>query len=311
MNHEFQLIEQCFKHPYRHPLTQLGNGDDASVHAISNGDELVVSTDASVLGVHWPKDFPLDQAADRAVCAALSDLAAMGAKATWLWSTVFLQSPQQAKHFATGIHAACQRHQIEIAGGDTVHAPYPALNITVAGLVPKKQAMRRDTANIGDDIWLFGQTGHAALGLTHWIQHKRSSHFVKAFSHITPQLEQGILLQRMGVRCCIDISDGLMQDAQHIAKASDLQLQLHIEYLNLDLLQDDLTNKQQAIQLALSGGEDYGLLFSASPQLQQQLIQMHCQRIGTCVEGTGVHIFQQGQRQHFDVQGYDHFATVD
>ncbi|MDQ6961258.1 MAG: thiamine-phosphate kinase [Mariprofundaceae bacterium] len=310
MNHEFKLINQYFKHDYQHPATQLGNGDDASVHAIPDGYELVVSSDASVMGSHWPEDFPLKQASDRAVCAALSDLAAMGAEATWVWSTVFLQQPEQAKPIAAGIHAACQRHHIEIAGGDTVKAPYPALNLTVAGLIPSQKVMQRSTAKVGDDLWLYGELGHAALGLQHWQQGITSSVFIDAFSKITPHLKQGKQLRELGIRCCIDISDGLLQDANHIAQASNVQLQIHTEKLNIILLRQDLADEEEALQLALSGGEDYGLLFCACPTLRETLKQISFQQIGTCVEGSNVQVLQHGQEKRAINQGYDHFSTM-
>jgi len=310
MNHEFQLIEQHFKGTYQHPFTLLANGDDASMHAIPEGDALVVSTDAAVMGVHWPEDFPLQQAADRAVCAALSDLAAMGAEATWLWSSVFLQQPAQGQEMAAGIQAACQRYHVEIAGGDTVRAPYPALNLTVAGLVPKQQAMRRDAANIGDDVWLWGDTGHAALGLQQWMQGLRDTSFIDAFRHVKPQLKAGMRLRKMGVRCCIDSSDGLLQDAQHIAHASGLQLSIHIENLNLSLLMQTLTDTEQAISFLLTGGEDYALVFCAPQSMRQQLQKMSCYCIGQCHEGSGVQVWHHAKLQSFSIQGYDHFATV-
>ena len=116
---EFELIEQAFRRhsPPVHPMTRVANGDDASVHEVPLDMELVISTDTSVAGIHWPDNFPLDQAADRAVCAALSDLAAMGAEACWLWVSVLTKAAADAETMGIGVNAALNRYSVELAGG--------------------------------------------------------------------------------------------------------------------------------------------------------------------------------------------------
>jgi len=305
---EFSLIEQCFvsKATKAHDSTIVGNGDDASVHDLAENEQLVVSTDMAVQGVHWPDDFPLDQAADRAVCAALSDLAAMGASACWAWVSVVAKDRDALAAIGQGVGNALNRYGVELAGGDTVHAPLNSLNITVAGIVDKNTAMQRDKAELADNIWILGHSGLASLGLEEWFQGHKDGDFVENFAHVEPKLKQGYLLRELGVRCCIDVSDGVLQDAGHISKASNIGMQLDVEkFPNWQLLCEKLGDKE-AMQVMISGGEDYALLFTA-PAHMKGLDQLAiC--IGECVENLGVQVHYQGKEMKFERSGYDHFG---
>jgi len=305
---EFSLIEQCFvsKASCSHKHTIVANGDDASVHNLAENKQLVVSTDTAVQGVHWPDDFPLDQAADRAVCAALSDLAAMGAKACWAWVSVVAKDRDALGAIGQGVGNALNRYDVELAGGDTVHAPLNSLNITVAGIVEKNTSMQRNKANIADNIWILGNSGLASLGLEEWFQGHKDGAFVENFAHVEPKLKQGYLLRELGVRCCIDVSDGVLQDAGHISKASNIGMRLAVEkFPNWQLLCGKLGD-EKAMQVMLSGGEDYALLFTA-PAHMKGLDQLAiC--IGECVETLGVQVHYQGEEMKFKQFGYDHFG---
>jgi len=309
MSGEFSLIEQCFvsKATQTHASTVVGNGDDASVHALADDEQLVLSTDTAVQGVHWPDDFPLGQAADRAVCAALSDLAAMGAEAAWAWVSVVAEDKSALQAMGQGVSAACNRYQVELAGGDTVHAPLNSLNITVGGIVPKNTAMQRNKAKIGDKVWLCGQSGLAALGLEQWQQGNNDGGFVASFAQISPQLKQGAKLREMGVRCCIDVSDGVLQDAGHVCQQSNITMRLELESFSTWLVLQEQLGKEKAARMILSGGEDYALLFTASTDMQGLESIATC--IGSCVEGAGIEVFCQGEKMDVRASGYDHFAA--
>lgn len=306
---EFELIARVFRRGDApvHPLTRIGNGDDASVHVLADGMELVVSTDVSVAGVHWPPDMPVDMAADRAVCAALSDLAAMGAEGCWAWVSVMAAGGDEVMAMGKGVNAALARYGMELAGGDTVHAGCNAIAVTVGGQLPAGSAMRRDAACAGDELWLCGRVGYAALGLACWRQGERDGPFVDAFARVRPLLETGVRLRGAGVRCCIDISDGLLQDASHIASASgialDIQLQDYPGWQELCQRVDVRT----AQDFVAGGGEDYALLFTAPAELQPQFVDF-ATRIGVCRKGSGVHLWYEGQKLEVTGKGYDHFA---
>jgi len=317
MNNEFDFIHQLFqsKTSVKHPLTQLGIGDDASVHAIPAGFELVVSTDTAIEGVHWPEDFPLDLAAGRAVNAALSDLAAMGAKASWVWLAITGANKEALQAMSLGIVSACEKHQVELAGGDTTRSPakHPinSLSLTVGGLIPEGKSMCRNQAKIGDDVWLAGNLGLSAAGLKQWFAKQRNGTFVSHFSHIEPLLDIGSFLLAQDIQCCIDISDGLLQDASHIAKASKLHINFCWEALqklpSFAKLSVDF-NEDVVQALMLTGGEDYALLFTAPADKREHLEQADLHLIGVCQQGAGVSINQAGQAMPVKKQGFDHFA---
>ncbi|MDQ7001245.1 MAG: thiamine-phosphate kinase, partial [Ghiorsea sp.] len=296
--------------PFKHPTTQVGNGDDASTHTIPDGFELVVSTDTAVEAVHWPQNMPLHVAGNRAVNAALSDLAAMGASPTWLWLAVMAKDAASLSGMSAGIVQACLTHKVELAGGDTVRSATNSINVTVGGLVPHKQAMLRSNADVGDDIWLLGNTGLAAAGLKQWFKGEQDGCFVPNFQHIQPLYAQGEQLRQLGIRCCIDISDGLLQDAGHIAHGSQLGLHIDLTCIqNLTCYQQLLPHftEETSLKKVLSGGEDYALLCTAPESYQQNLQDMHAQHIGVCVEGEGVHLIHQGEIVDYNIKGYDHF----
>jgi len=310
-NSEFDLIERAFRRgaPPVHAQTVVANGDDASVHRLADGMELVVSVDGSMAGVHWPHDFPLDLAADRAACAALSDLAAMGAEPLWLWTTAMAVSSASAEAMGEGINAALHRHGVELAGGDSVRSPVDGLSFTVAGQLPMGTAMRRDAALAGDELWLIGRLGISARALTDWQRGMRDEQTQADFAAVIPQLAAGQQLRQLGVRCCIDVSDGLMQDAGHIAQASGVALHIELERLPGWQTMARELGEEAASRLMLAGGEDYALLFAASSALRGSLAPMAvC--IGVCSDGSGVQVQHGGVAISMGQGGYDHFATL-
>jgi len=306
---EFTLIEQAFRRraPFVHRLTRLGNGDDASVHAVPEGHELVVSTDISMQGVHWPDDFPLRDAARRAVNAALSDMAAMGAAPAWTWLGVMAKSSGDAQRMGQGVAMVLRQQKIELAGGDTVHAPVNALSLAVAGLLPRGSGMRRNAAHAGEDVWLHGSAGLAAYGLRQWQAGERTGRYIPAFRDVCPLLEAGVQLREMGVACCIDVSDGLLADARHLSEASGVALHLRLQDVPGFSELKAAMNEEKAMHLVLGGGEDYALLFTASPRMRESLGGM-ARRIGECRQGKGVYVTLCGEKAHCVQAGYDHFG---
>ncbi len=305
---EFEMIQTAFREgsPEAHPSTSVKNGDDASVHAIPAGMELVVSTDASISRVHWPDNFPLDQAADRAVCAALSDLAAMGAEACWAWISVMAKTQDDLVELGRGVNAALSRYSVELAGGDTAYSSIDALSITVGGLVPVEKAMRRNRAMKGDGVWIIGKAGFSSLGLKQWMAEMEEGYFKRYFEEVKPKLEQGIRLRELGVKCCIDISDGVLQDASHMARASSVGMRLELaDFPGWDLLCRKVGEKS-AIRAVVSGGEDYALLFTAPEGMGW--LDSFATRVGVCTDGIDVEIQLNGTMLEGLESGYDHFA---
>jgi len=306
---EFDLIEHAFRSraPFVHAFTRVSNGDDASTHTVPEGQEIVMSTDISMAGKHWPEDFPLNDAACRAVNAAVSDLAAMGAAPAWMWLGVMATSSDDADLMGQGVATALKYLSMELAGGDTVRSPVNALSVTVAGLLPQGSGMRRDVARVGHDVWLCGNVGFSAYGLQQWQQGNREGEYVPFFRDVHPLLGEGTRLREMGVRCCIDVSDGLFADAKHVADASGVALHLQLEKIDGFASLLDEIDKQKVTGLMMSGGEDYALLFVTDVARREVLETFAC-RIGECREGSGVHITSNGQDIHVADKGYNHFS---
>jgi len=306
---EFDLIEHAFRQrvPFVHALTRLPNGDDASIHAVPEGQEMVVSTDISMAGKHWPEAFPLNEAACRAVNAAVSDLAAMGATPAWMWLGVMATSSDDADRMGQGVAMALEALSMELAGGDTVCSSVNGLSVTVAGLLPQGSGMRRDAARAGQDVWLCGEAGLAAHGLRQWQQGKCKGKHVPCFRDVRPLLNEGTRLRELGVTCCIDVSDGLFADAEHVAAASGVALHISLEKVRgfPSLLTE--MDEQEAVRLVLGGGEDYSLLFLAPVEQRVSLETFAC-RIGESQEGNGVHVTLNGRNISIDSKGYNHFA---
>lgn len=304
---EFDLIERCFKGQggASTSFTQLGIGDDASIHQPRAGMELVISTDTSVQGIHWPDDLPLAKAADRAVCSALSDLAAMGAEAVAVWVNIMSQEQASIEDMAEGVGAALKRYDVELAGGDTSRASFNAVAVTVAGELPKGTSMRRDLAKADDNIWLVGKVGLHALGLQQWLAAQHAGEYVH-YLEIKPLLAEGVKLREMGVCCCIDVSDGLLQDAGHIAAASGIAMDIEVTKLPEWLSMCDAIGEKEFLDAALCGGEDYALLFTspASMEFSKGLAT----KIGQCRPGEGVSIYREGLRCDVKSQGFLHFG---
>ncbi|MDQ6951376.1 MAG: thiamine-phosphate kinase [Mariprofundales bacterium] len=303
------MIERLFlSHAVVDEGVEVPNGDDASVHRLPVGASLVVSSDSALSGVHWPQDMALTPAADRAVQAALSDLAAMGATARWCWVALMAQDGVALEAMGQGVLHSVASSGAVLAGGDCVRSSCNGLTVTVAGTLDSGSAMRRDAAVAGDTIWLLGRVGAAVAGLRCWLAGARDGEWVDAFCGVRALLNDGAELRRYGVRCCIDISDGLVQDAGHIARASGVALQLDLD--GLPDLEQLTTEFDDGLQLAMYGGEDYALLCTAPDGLSELLQSLGAVNIGVVITGSGVVVRWRGQDISIKEHGFDHFATV-
>jgi len=314
---EFKLIDRLFKNAggSAKAFTRLGIGDDASIHQPEAGMELVVSTDSSVSGVHWPVDFPLDRAADRAVGSALSDLAAMGAEPVCAWLNVMAVDAGAVEELGQGATAALRRYDVELAGGDTCRSPINALSVTVAGQLPVDTAMRRDAASVDDAVWLCGRVGFHALGLQQWFDGVRDGDFIAHFESISPLLDAGMQLRRAGVSCCIDVSDGLLQDAGHVCSASGINMEIEVSSVPEWSYLSAQVGEQAALQSIAHGGEDYALLFTAPAGFDFPNTlpdELRAVQIGQCqavnAEHSGVQLCLNGKNIDMEKRGFDHFG---
>lgn len=298
--HEFILIERHFQHwpPQRHPPV-LGIGDDAALLAVPPGRELVVAADTLVAGVHFPLDTAPEDIGFKALAVNLSDLAAMGADPAWF--TLCLTCPHAEESwwsgFARGLREAAELGDIALVGGDTTRGPL-SISIQVMGLVPAGQAIRRDGARVGEDLWVTGRLGEAGLDLQRWPR--------PPFTRLTrplPRLREGLALRGIA-SAMIDISDGLASDLRHLANASGVGFR--VEIAALPLPRESLP-PEEAWRLALTAGDDYELAF-ITPREQRQTVQAlgEVTRIGE-VTTSGIRFIRPDGATWHPGTGWSHF----
>lgn len=263
---EFDLIKRYFHWHSNDPQQVVGNGDDAAVLAIPEGYELVVSVDTSNENIHFPDITPAYDVGYKSLAVNLSDMAAMGAQAKWFTLSVSLPQAKDewVSEFARGLKDLAQAHDVHLIGGDTTRGTL-SIAIQIMGLVPKGKALLRSHAKEGDLVCVTGTLGDAAAGLALVQDRLHLEQPWKDFciSRLNQPTPRNNLIEalREHAHACMDLSDGLQGDAQHIANASQLGIEIDADQLPLsDALRQ--VEKKQAYQWATSGGDDYELLFT-------------------------------------------------
>lgn len=319
MPSEFELIARHFTRPVRH--TVLGVGDDGAVVRPSPGMDLVISTDMLVAGTHFLADSDPEALGWKALAVNLSDLAAMGAQPRWALVAAALPEADEPwiAAFAHGFFAAADAFDVDVIGGDTTRGP---LNITptVFGEVPQGQALTRAGARAGDDLWVSGTPGMAALGLNHRqgkvsLRDTAMAPCLAALGRPQPRVELGLALRGLA-SAAIDVSDGLLADIGHILERSTLAAE--IEFARLPRAALAACADAALAQLCLlAGGDDYELAFSAPPARRKDIEALSARlglpltRIGSLRTGTAGEIAlldAEGRPMSSGRRGYDHFA---
>jgi thiamine-monophosphate kinase len=318
---EFSLIERYFAHHAEgHDDVVLGIGDDAAVLQVPAGYELVVTTDTMVAGVHFPDSATAEDIGHKLLAVNLSDLAAMGALPRWASLALTLPEVDEdwLSGFCRGLFGLAAVHNVALVGGDTTRGPL-TLSITLHGLVPEGQALRRDGARTGDAIYVSGCLGDAGLALQHELGHLN----VPGIAEILPRLHRpnphialGQALRGLA-SAAIDISDGLLADLGHILKASGVGARLELEDLPLSPAVQSITGEGDW-SLPLAAGDDYELCFSVPPEreadLQERLagLDVTVTRIGQIEAEPGIRCLDaKGECYTPQGMGYEHFATIE
>ncbi len=262
---EFALIARHFR-PLAGPGA-LDLGDDAALLTPPSGRELVLSADAMVAGVHFLADDPPDLVARKLLRTNLSDLAAMGAVPLGYLLTV--SAPKTTADswfagFAAGLAADQRQFGVALLGGDTTATPGPiSLSLTILGHVAPGRAIRRRGACAGDDLWVSGTIGDAALGLAA-LQGEvadEDGFLAKRYHLPEPRLSLGWAVAGL-VHAGLDVSDGLVQDAGHLSRAAGLTVVIAAAAVPLS----PPARAARRLELCLTGGDDYELLLAAPPQ---------------------------------------------
>jgi len=330
---EFDLIQRYFTRAT--PGAELGVGDDAALLRIGSGMELAVSTDMLVSGTHFLPDADPFLLGYKTLAVNLSDLAAMGARPRWATLALSLPEANESwlQKFSEGFFALADRHGVELIGGDTTRGSLN-LCVTIMGEVPHGVALRRSGAQLGDDIWVSGKLGDAALALAH-LQGKvqlSAADFclcALALHQPTPRIELGLALRGVA-HSAIDISDGLLADLGHILECSEVGAEIQLDALPVS---DLLRSLSRAVALpssacgrgaggegglaqrcALAGGDDYELCFTASIAHRSAVEEISRQsnlpltRIGAIVADSGCTVrAAEGSIINIEESGYDHF----
>ncbi|TBU95904.1 thiamine-phosphate kinase [Phytopseudomonas dryadis] len=295
----------------------LGIGDDCALLELAAGEQLAVSTDTLVEAVHFPAEADAHLLGQRALAVAVSDLAAMGA--TPLAFTLALTLPSVSSDWLAGLTAGLERMArrcgVQLVGGDTCRGPL-SLTLTVFGRVPRGMALTRQGARVGDLLCVGGALGDAAGALPLVLGQRQVADSIAApllerYWSPQPQLALGLSLRGLAT-AALDISDGLLADCGHIARASGVALVIEQARLPLSAALLACVGEDAACQLALSGGDDYLLAFTLAPEhlpdLQAGGQTVHV--IGHVEAGQGVRLLDAAGRILTPLHsGYQHFGT--
>ncbi len=310
MPSEFEIIRRYFERPASTAL--LGVGDDAALVRPRAGTEIAVSTDLLVEGRHFRAGADPRKLGHKALAVNLSDMAAMGATPRWTTLALSLPGVDEAwiAAFAEGLFALAARFGVELIGGDTVRGPR-SICICILGEVPEGQALRRDGARAGDDVWVSGELGGAALAL--------AQPGIAEAEHRLHEPEPRVALgERLRGRAsaAIDVSDGFAQDLGHILERSRCGAQVQYERLPKCATFARIVQPELERKCVLSGGDDYELIFTA-PQAARAAIEdvardigVPLARVGTIRAGAPTLSIADGQGNEIPVaRGFDHFTA--
>ncbi len=322
MSPEFSLIAKHFTRPCKH--ADLGVGDDAALLRVANGYQLAVSADMLVAGTHFFHDCAPYDIGWKSLAVNISDMAAMGATAKWATLAIALPEVNHTwlAEFSRGLFDCADSFQVDLIGGDTTRGPL-TISIQIMGEVPLGKALTRDGAKLGDDIWVSGTLGNAAIALAvlqerYLLNPKAQKHelaqWLACLNRPQPRASLGLALRDFATSC-IDISDGLFADLGHLLKASNLGATLHLEQLPMSLYHQHHLSDISIQTSVLAGGDDYELCFTAPANRRQEIEQIGRQHHTplTCIASTRMDIGLQAMYQNAPLilnhQGFDHFAT--
>jgi thiamine-monophosphate kinase len=315
---EFDIIKRYFakRTPVRDDVI-LGPGDDAALLKVPEGQELAVSMDTLVAGVHFLESIAPRDLGYKAVAVNLSDLAAMGATPAWITFALTLPeiNEEWLSEFSAGFFELINEYSLQLVGGDLTRGPL-SMTGQVHGFVPPHQALRRSNAKPGDHIYVTGQLGDAAYAVRS--QEKNSSLKKSTFAdqrlhRPTPRVEAGLALRNIA-HAAVDVSDGLVADLGHMLKMSGVGARVMVEELPLSSSLREHLSAAEAKAFALTGGDDYELCFTVPPDrvalLNEVSKSFNCDYtlIGEIEVEAGLRVLQSdGSVFKFSGSGFQHF----
>ncbi len=322
---EFDLIANYFNWPTTNESVQVGVGDDAAVLTITPEHELVISVDTLVRGVHYPLDISPQDIGYKSLMVNLSDIAAMGAEPRWFTLALTLPEYDMAwlEGFSVGLQQAAIEYGVALIGGDTTRGT-STISIQIMGEVKAGEALKRSQAQAGDDLYITNTTGDAAAGLFIY-QGKQTvepaeslspaeAYCVSRLNRPTARVAESRSIRKYA-NACMDISDGLLQDLSHILYASQLSAVIDTAAFQVSDQLAELYSREVTLKFALSGGDDYELLFSIPRHLRETFIaemrqnEMPVQRIGELINDSASDIgtIKDLRGNLLSADGFTHF----
>jgi thiamine-monophosphate kinase len=314
---EFELIRRYFVRAGQEGASVIG--DDCALLAAPSGLALAVTTDTLTEGTHFLPGTDARRLGHKSLAVNLSDLAAMGADPRWFLLALTLPEADEPwlAAFAAGMFALAEAHRIELVGGDTTRGPR-TITITAIGTLPPGYALRRDAAAAGEDLWVSGATGEAALGLAHLrgrvrLPPEAAAQCVLRLEAPEPRVGLGRKLRGIA-SAAIDVSDGLLADIGHIAEQSKVAAEVDYAALPRGPALAALPDVALADECILGGGDDYELAFTA-PSAKRGDVEsagraagVAVTRIGAIVAGpAAVRVLAGGKPVETVRRGFDHF----
>ena len=338
--HEFDLIHALHRlYSRRAPSVIRGIGDDAAVITSRAGQWTVLTTDLLTEGVHFDlRTATMTDIGFRAAAANLSDIAAMGGAPQYLLVSLAIPRTGSSRHvhqLYQGMMAACRPHQVQLIGGDTSASRSGwFLSLTLIGIVPPCKALFRSGARIGDSLYVTGTIGDALAGLkllneqpprakrhppTAALSTRHRQFLIGRHLRPTARVVEGRWLStHRFATSAIDMSDGLSGDLRHICEESHVGVELNLGALPLSTAcrAYAASRKLDPVDHALTGGEDYELLFTVSPRQRRRLEQSAIERgfSLTCIGTIHPHRFgiqtlsPHGRRRRLANRSYEHFT---
>lgn len=309
---EKRIIEQYFHRHFDDPSIIKGNGDDAAVLQVRPDHQLVVTTDTMVEGKHFVHQTPAHAIAYKLMAVNVSDIAAMGA--TPRWATLNLTLPEYdanwCEQFSQGLFECAQQYDTMLVGGDLTGGECLTVSLQIIGEVPNHRALYRNVAQSGDHLYVSGSIGAAGAALTQLASYgydhsQLCEDEMRSLYYPQARVSLGIALRDIA-HACIDISDGLLHELEIICDQSQVGADLNL---------DNIVCTSQLPKIdVITQGDDYELLFSASPEQHSVIMdlatRLDCQihHIGQITDSAGVVIREQGRVLPTPTQsGYDHF----
>ena len=320
---EFETIERLLK-PLAHPEWARGLTDDVAILPSRPGQDLVLTKDAMVEGVHFLPGDPLDTVARKLLRVNLSDLAAKGAEPfgyllSCFWSERCGWPEREA--FAAGLAEDQARFGVGLLGGDTVKTPGPAsFSLTALGWVPAGAAVSRAGAQVGDLVFVTGSIGDGLLGLRAArgelaLDEERIAALIDHYRTPTPRLDFAPVVREFAT-ASVDVSDGLAADLAHVARASGAAIMLNLNVLPLSAAAqawfDDRVDAQLSLEDLAGGGDDYQIAFTAHPRHEESLRReaerrlVRLTRVGEVTAGAGLTATYDGQPVQMARPGWTH-----